>query len=66
MTPTHMARRLMECGLSQRQIADAIGTKQQNISSICSGKSCAYETGKKLEQLYTKIVLEKKTLAEAI
>lgn len=63
-TPTFMARRLMDQGITQKQIADVVGTRQQNISKLCQGGDCNYMVGKQLEKLYNAVVLNNKDFAE--
>lgn len=58
-TPQQMVRYLIEQGLTQKEIADAVGTSQPRISALAKGDGCNYFLGKKLEMLYMELVKSK-------
>lgn len=52
MTIKNMIDELMELGLSQGSIADAVGTTQPTIHRALNGADIRYTTGKAIESLY--------------
>lgn len=52
MTIKNMIEELMELGLSQGSIADAVGTTQPTIHRALNGADIRYTTGKAIESLY--------------
>lgn len=58
-TPQQMARYLIEQGLTQQEIASAIGTSQPRISGILRGDGCNYILGKSLEDIYYRMIKSK-------
>ena len=54
MTIQEMLAELLRSGLSQRVIADRVGTTQPTINRAAKGADVRYVTGKAIESLYTK------------
>jgi len=52
MTIQEMLRELIDMGLSQRGIADHVGTTQPTIYRATKGADIRYETGKAIERLH--------------
>jgi predicted XRE-type DNA-binding protein len=53
MTIQEMLAELLRSGLSQRVIADRVGTTQPTINRAAKGADVRYVTGKAIECLYT-------------
>jgi predicted XRE-type DNA-binding protein len=53
MTIQEMLAELLRSGLSQRVIADRVGTTQPTINRAAKGSDVRYVTGKAIESLYT-------------
>jgi|GEM_PF-1495290 len=62
MTAQEMLKSLVEFGLTQTQIATAIGTYQPILSKMLCGsqKDLTYEVGKRLEDLYREQTAERR------
>lgn len=56
MTIKSMIEGLMDIGLSQGSIADAVGTTQPTIHRALNGADIRYTTGKAIESLYAQRV----------
>jgi transcriptional regulator with XRE-family HTH domain len=52
MTIQEMLAELLEAGLSQRVIAERVGTTQPTINRAAKGADVRYVTGKAIERLY--------------
>lgn len=55
MTVQQMLKELIGFGRSQREIAEACGTSQPNISRALNGTEVRYELGKAIEKLHKKV-----------
>ena len=53
MTIQEMLAELLQSGLSQRVIAERVGTTQPTINRAAKGADVRYVTGKAIESLYT-------------
>lgn len=52
MKPKEMIRALMEDGMTQSEIAQAVGTNQATVCRTLKGSEPRYSTGKRIEKLY--------------
>ena len=55
MTIQEMLAELLEAGLSQRVIAERVGTTQPTINRAAKGADVRYVTGKAIERLYNEV-----------
>ncbi|MNG32475.1 hypothetical protein D3C84_1184950 [compost metagenome] len=55
MTIQEMLAELLEAGLSQRVIAERVGTTQPTINRAAKGADVRYVTGKAIERLYSEV-----------
>lgn len=60
----NMIEELIELGLSQGSIADAVGTTQPTIHRALNGADIRYTTGKAIESLYAQRVRRGRIQAE--
>jgi predicted transcriptional regulator len=60
MTPTFMARKIVEKGFTQKEMADALDSRQSTIHRILKGENCNYDLGKRIEVLYFSLYANKK------
>lgn len=64
MTIQEMIAGLVGKGLSQKAIADLVGTTQPTIHRAAKGAGVLYETGRAIERLYeTSVIRPEKTAA---
>lgn len=52
MTLQKMIEALIASGMSQKELANAVGTTQPTIHRAAHGASMKYETGRKIETVY--------------
>lgn len=57
MSVSQMIKELVEKGLTQHAIAEAIGTSQPTVHRAAKGGAILYENGKAIERLYESIVV---------
>jgi predicted transcriptional regulator len=57
MTIQEMLSELFATGLSQKAVAEKVGTTQPTIHRAFKGAGIAYETGKAIEALYGREIL---------
>jgi predicted transcriptional regulator len=55
MTIQEMLAKLLLSGMSQRDIAERVGTTQPTINRAAKGSDIRYVTGKAIERLYTQM-----------
>lgn len=58
MTIQEMLKKLLLTGMSQRDIAQKVGTTQPTINRAAKGSDIRYVTGKAIESLYVQITDE--------
>jgi hypothetical protein len=58
MSIQEMLAELLQSGLSQRVIADRVGTTQPTIFRAAKGADVRYVTGKAIERLYTEVKVD--------
>lgn len=65
MSVSNMIKGLMDSGMTQQAIAEAIGTSQPTIHRAAKGGAILYENGKAIERLYERTVIEPRQMLSA-